>query len=144
MKYPLLALSVISHMGRYDCEWPRNISELATAKYLSDSLGKKTVRTKAKTYSSGQSQSDQSSGESVNYGETGRSLLTPDEILNLGRDVAILLNPKDYPHHPRPVDYWTLPEVFLYLKKEYPQFYWEPPLEFDANPYVAGVRSVVG
>jgi hypothetical protein len=77
-----------------------------------------------------------SSSHSTTHGETGRSLLNPDEILNLGRDVAIAIQPNGHPHYVRPVDYWNLPKAFGYLQEEHPSLYWEPPLIFDENPYV--------
>jgi type IV secretory pathway TraG/TraD family ATPase VirD4 len=77
-------------------QWFCNINDLQTAQYLSQALG---------------------SG-----GGTGAGL-TPKEILNLGRDTAILLAPGDKPHYLRTVDYWDLPSAF------------GPPLEYDPSPY---------
>ncbi len=117
---------------KYFCD----VNDLETAKYLSESLGKSTVRTIGKSTSTGQSAGGATEGESTTYGETGRPLLNPDEILTLGREKAILLNPSTSPHYLRPVDYWKLPETFAYLKDSYPQFYWMPvPLAYDPNPY---------
>ncbi len=50
----------------------------------------------------------------------------PDEILNLGRDTAILLTPGDKPHYLRPVDYWQLADAFVSLKPYYPRM-WNRP-----------------
>ena len=116
-------------------KWFCFVNELETAKYLSESLGKATVRTVGTSKSSSEGRRGGTTGESVNYGETGRSLLTPDEILNLGRDAAILLNPRGLPEYLRPVDYTKLADTYAYLKPEYPGLYWEPPLRFDDNPY---------
>lgn len=135
--------TILSNCGY---KWFCNVNELETAKYLSESLGKKTVRTKGTSQSSSSSSSStasdhptstasSTSGDSTTYGETGRSLLTPDEILTLGRDTAILLNPLDNPHYLRPVDYWDLTKTFAYLRERHPQFYWNPPLRYDPNPY---------
>ena len=134
-------------------KWFCNISDLDTAKYLSESLGKKTIRTKGSSTSKGQSDkagesapdgttirpgsSTETEGESTSFGETGRPLLTPDEILNLGRGTAILLNPLGSPHYLHPIDYWNLQDTFDRLKYEHPQFYWKPPLRYDRNPYIA-------
>lgn len=71
---------------------------------------------------------------STSHGETGRPLLMPDEVLNLGRDTAILLAPGEKPHYLRPIDYWQLPEAFITLKQFYPHLYWDPPLKWDENP----------
>jgi type IV secretory pathway TraG/TraD family ATPase VirD4 len=123
-------------------KWFCFVNEIETAKYLSESLGKATVRTVGKSLSSGQTQGGGTEGESTTYGEMGRELLTPDEVLNLGREVAILLNPRGAPFYLRPVDYRNLTETFAHLKEEYPQFYWDPPLEYDENPYFKGVSRL--
>jgi len=116
-------------------KWFCNVNDLESAKYLSDALGKTTVRTKGVGQSHNEGPGGAGHGESVNYGETGRPLLMPDEIMNLGRDTAIVLNPLDHPHYLRPVDYWSLPDAFAYLKEKYPHLYWQPPLAYDDNPY---------
>lgn len=59
---------------------------------------------------------------------------TPEEIRNLGRDVAILLAPGPLPHYLRPIDYWELASEFPH--KEFK----EPPLVWDPNPYITGSR----
>lgn len=116
-------------------KWFCHISDLETAKYISESLGKATVRTIGKSKSTGTNpEGGQTEGESTSYGETGRPLLTPEEILTLGRDVAIVLNP-GLPHYVRPVDYWKLMDTFSYLKGQHPQFYWMPDLAYDPNPH---------
>ena len=116
---------------KYFCD----VIDLETAKYLSESLGKSTVRTVGKSTSTGQSAGGATAGESTSYGETGRLQLTPDEILNLGQEIAILLNPFTSPHYLRPVEYRKLSETFAHLKDTQPQFYWMPPLTYDDNPY---------
>jgi type IV secretory pathway TraG/TraD family ATPase VirD4 len=117
-------------------KWFCNIADLETAKYLSQTLGKKTVATVSTSQSTGTSGEHPTAGTSTSTGETGRDLLTPDEILNLGRDVAILLNPSTAPHYLRPVDYWELTQKFAYLQKTHPSLYWKPPLSYDDNPYI--------
>lgn len=128
--------TILSNCGY---KWFCYVNDLDTAKYLSESLGQVTVGTTGKSTSSSQSASGRggssTSGQSTTYGEMGRSLLTPDEILNLGREVAILLHPFGVPHYLRPVDYWQLPEAFAHLKEEHPHFYWDPALQYDENPY---------
>ena len=125
--------TILSNCGY---KWFCYVNELETAKYLSESLGKATVRTIGKSKSFGTAGGGAATeGESTTYGETGRALLTPDEILNLGRDTAILLHPFGLPYYLRPVDYWKLTETFAHLKEEYTQLYWDPPLAYDPNPY---------
>jgi type IV secretion system protein VirD4 len=116
-------------------KWFCQNRDLETAKYLSECLGQATVRTVGKSESSGEGAGGATAGSSTTYGEMGRSLLTPAEIMNLTPDVAILLGPVDLPHYLRPVDYWKLSETFTPLKDEYPHFYWKPPLTYDENPY---------
>ena len=111
-------------------KWFCFVNELETAKYLSESLGKTTVRTVGKSESAGQSGGGVTSGESTTYGETGRPLLMPDEILTLGRDAAILLNPRGLPEYLRPVDYWKLADAYAHLRTVHPHnLYREPPLQ---------------
>jgi type IV secretion system protein VirD4 len=64
---------------------------------------------------------------------------TQDDVLDLGRDTAILLTPDSLPHYLRPVDYWGLPEAFGMFRKARPDLYW--PLPFDPNPYVKTDRD---
>jgi type IV secretory pathway TraG/TraD family ATPase VirD4 len=119
-------------------KWFCNIGDLESAKYLSQSLGKRTVETTSKSTSFGHNPGGGSSGESTTHGETGRDLLMPDEILNLGRDTAILLNPMERPQYLRPIDYWDLPAAFAHLKEgeAFSHMYWgKLPLRYDPNPY---------
>lgn len=128
-------------MGNCAWKWFCNLKDLESAKYLSDSLGKKTVQTIGKSKSSGSSPTGETAGESTTFGETGRNLLNPDEALNLGRDVAIVLNPITRPFYVHPVDYWDMPEAFYGYRKNYPQLYWDPPLRYDPNPYIKSSAS---
>lgn len=116
-------------------KWFCYVGDLETAKYLSESLGKATVKTKSTSFSSGTSGERETSGENTSYGETGRELLTPSEILTLGRDKAILLSPDSPPSFLEPVDYWRLAEEFEHLSDNYPLLYSIPELTFDRNPY---------
>jgi hypothetical protein len=115
-------------------KWYCNIGDLESAKYLSESLGEKTVRTASKNFSSGSSGGGESQGESMNYGEKGRRLLTPDEILRLGRDVAIVMQPEGRPMYVKPIDYWNLTSAFARLLFTHLKLYWVPPLIYDENP----------
>ncbi len=113
-----------------------NVTDLPSAEYLSKTLGKKTIRIKNKGESSGESFGGQghrskSEGESVSYSETGRELLTPDEVIHLGTNAAILLAPNTRPHYLRPVDYWNLQDAFEGFQKKYPDLFW--PLYYDRN-----------
>lgn len=119
-------------------KWFCNISDLSTAKYVSESLGNKTVRTTGKSHSANQSESGESEGESTSYGETGRPLMRPEEILTLGREYAIAFQPEGNPLFLQPIDYWNLTRAFDHMKGLHPRMYWEPPLTLDPNPYVQG------
>ena len=124
-------------------KWFCNVNDLDSAKYLSDTLGKKTVVTRSSSDStssgsssgSGSGSTSSSTSHSTTHGETARNLLNPDEIINLGKDVAIALQPHGHPHYLKPIDYWNLPEAFTKLRDVHPAFYWEPPLAYDENPY---------
>lgn len=119
-------------------KWFCNISDLSTAKYVSESLGNKTVRTVGKSENQGNSPGGASEGESTTYGETGRPLLRHEEILTLGRDFAIGFQPHGNPLFLQPIDYWNLQEAFAHMKASDPKMYWNPPLMFDPNPYAPG------
>jgi type IV secretory pathway TraG/TraD family ATPase VirD4 len=102
---------------------------------LSKTLGKKTVATVGQGTSISMSPGGGSSSTSTNYGKTGRELLMPDEILQLGRNTAILLGPNSKPRFLRTVDYWNLTKSFAHLEKRYPSMYWKPPITWDENPF---------
>ncbi len=122
-------------------KWFCNVNDLHSAEYLSKTLGNKTVDTTSTSSSMGMSQGQGSTSSSTSHGQTGRALLTPDEVLNLGRDTAILLAPGERPHYLRPVDYWDLPAAFAHMKEYYPRLYWEPPLSYDPNPYYKPAKT---
>ena len=117
---------------KYFCD----VNDLDSAKYLSETLGKKTVQTVGSSTSQGATQAGQTEGTSTTYGETGRSLLTPDEIQHLGKNTAILLNPDTRPHYLHPVDYWNLQSAYQHLEKSRHKTYWDPTLSYDRNPAV--------
>jgi len=116
-------------------KWFCNVSDLHTADYLSKTLGNRTVQTMGKSTSINMSGSGGSSGTSTSYGQAARALLAPDEILNLGRNTAILLSPGSKPQNLRTVDYWDLAKAFGHLEKQYPSMYWKPKLTWDPNPF---------
>lgn len=109
-------------------KWFCNVNDLESAKYLSETLGKKTVQTVGRT-------ENEQGGGGFSFGETGRPLLTPDEILNLGREAAIVTHPGGNPYYLRPIDYWNLQAAFSQLQGSYPETYWDPPIAYDPNPY---------
>lgn len=126
-------------LGNCAYKWFCNINDLETADYLSKTLGNQTVQTVGTSASTNFGQGGGSSGSSTTYGQTGRALLMPDEILTLGRDTAILLAPGTLPQYLRPIDYWDLAKAFPHL--QYPQvqqyyahMYWDPPIWWDENP----------
>jgi len=117
-------------IGNCAYKWFCNTNDNQTAEYLSKTLGNKTVRTtnrgenKGSSFSSGaNAHSSTSEGDNISYGETGRPLLTLDEVLNLGarrpscwlQILAPLL---------RPVDYWKLQEAFSMFRATSPNLYW--------------------
>lgn len=126
-------------------KWFCNVSDYQGAEYLSKTLGKKTVRTISKGENEGTtkgaSRPMEREGKSTSYGEVGRDLLQPDEVLNLGRETAILIAPGSLPHYLQPVDYWNLPEAFSMFEQSCPHLFWDPPLQYDANPTVPGSKG---
>ncbi|MCA1606468.1 MAG: type IV secretory system conjugative DNA transfer family protein, partial [Acidobacteria bacterium] len=60
-------------------KWFCNVSDLKTAKYVSETLGQTTVATVGKSTSTGQNRGGASVGESTNFGETGKPLLRSEE-----------------------------------------------------------------
>ena len=122
--------TILSNCGY---KWFCYVGDLDTAKYLSETLGKKTVQTVGTSTSQGTNKGGETEGSSTTYGETGRDLLTPDEVLNLGKDVAILLNPITSPGYLRTIDYWR-------LREEFSDVY--PSLTYDDNPYRNPTRLI--
>jgi len=118
-------------------KWFCNVNDLDSAKYLSDTLGKKTVGTTSRSDSSSSGPGGAGNSQSTSYSETGRNLLNPDEVLNLGKGVAITIQPDGHPHYVRPVDYWNLANAFGHLREQHASLYWDPPLSYDRNPYIA-------
>lgn len=116
-------------------KWFCNVSDLTSAKFVSESLGNKTVRTVGKSHSTREIRDGESEGESTTYGETGRPLLRPEEVMALGREVAITFNPHGAPMFLETVDYWNLQAAFAHMKEAHPRMYWETPLVYDENPH---------
>ncbi len=123
-------------VGNCSYIWFCNVKDLESAKKVSESIGDKTVSTMTQGENSGTTpQGGTTSGTSTNYGETGRRLLKPEEVLTLGRDVAIVLPVTGQPLYLVPVDYWNLDNAFGTYAKRYPKLFSEPPLQYDPNPY---------
>lgn len=122
-------------------KWFCDVNDLESAKYLSDTLGKATVATSSSSASSSAGPGGSSSSQSTTFSETGRFLLNADEVLNLGKNVAITIQPNGHAHYIRPVDYWNLTAAFGYLSQGHPGLYWEPPLTYDQNPYIASEET---
>jgi type IV secretory pathway TraG/TraD family ATPase VirD4 len=121
-------------VGNCAYKWFCNLEDLDSAKYLSEALGDKTVRTTGTSTSAGTSAGGATAGESTTYGEMGRRLLKPEEILVLGTGVAIALQPEGRPLYLRPVDYWNLATAFARWKEKFPGLFWLPPMAPDPNP----------
>lgn len=116
-------------------KWLCNVRDYETAKYVSDTLGQRTVGTA--TVNEGVSgQGEATSGKA--YGEMGRSLLTPDEVMQLGRDKAIVLPPAGRPFQVWGVGYWAIRDEFLPYREGAMQLYYSHPLVIDPNPYRQG------
>lgn len=113
-------------------KWLCNVRDLKTAKYVSDTLGNRTIGTK--TMNEGTSgQGEATSGTA--YGEMGRPLLTPDEVMQLGREKAIVLPPVGRPFQTWRVDYRNIRYEFLLYRETTMQVYYAQPLVVDPNPY---------
>lgn len=116
-------------------KWFCNVNDLDSAEYVSKTLGKATVETTSTSDSVSAGSNSSSRSQSTTRGETGRPLLNPDEVLTLGRDIAIAMQPYGHPYYLKPVDYWSLPDAFAALEEICPHLYWHPPLSYDENPY---------
>lgn len=131
-------------LGNCAYKWYCNVTDLESAKYLSDSLGQATVRTTGTSSTSGSSSSvtgensssSSSSSQSTTYGEMGRKLLNPDEIMHLGKHVAIVMQPEGLPMYVFPVDYRHLTDAFAPFQQSYPALFWQPPISYDPNPFL--------
>lgn len=122
-------------------KWFCNVLDLESAKYLSETLGKTTVRTVGQSEGENEGPGGASKSAGKSYGETGRLLLAPDEVLTLGRDVAIVLNPEGHPLYVHPVDYWQLKQAFRHFADQTLRF---SSLAFDENPYHAAGQKKAG
>lgn len=72
-------------IGNADCLCYLGGNEQSTHKYISELLGKETIDTQTRSQSRGKS-----GNSSINYQQTGRELMTPDEVRMLDNDYAIV------------------------------------------------------
>lgn len=130
--YGTSADTIISNCGY---KWFCNVKDLQTAEYVSKALGQMTVQTVSQTISG----ADGSTGRTL--GETGRSLLFPDEIMSMGKGTAFAFQPRGRAHYLKPVDYWHL-SVYLLPRLEDAKAHVKlPDLDaFDPNPFYDQTR----
>lgn len=83
-------------------------NEVSTFKYISELLGKETLDTRTRSVSKGRSGSS-----SVNYQQTGRELMTPDEVRALDNDHCILFIRGELPVMDRKYDILKHPGLKL-------------------------------
>ena len=124
-------------IGNCRYKWFCNVDDLESAKYLSEYLGKYTVGTVSTGKSEGQTigpNGRAQEGKSTNFGEMGKDLLSPDQILQLGKNAAILLETGTLPQYIRPVDYWDLPKAFARLKDSCPKSFLGPAVAVGPEP----------
>ncbi|EPQ0562662.1 type IV secretory system conjugative DNA transfer family protein [Pseudomonas aeruginosa] len=99
-------------------------SDVDTAKYISESLGKLTVEYNTANSSSGSSFGSgvsSNSGAGVSQQFTGRDLLTPDEVMRLPNDVEIVQVQGEAPYTLRRLNYLTDPEYAGRFDSAFPE-----------------------
>lgn len=131
--YGKAAGTILSNCG---WKWFCNVQDLQTAEYVSKMLGTATQATESQTI--GQNNA------STAYGETARPLRTPDEVMAMGKEYAVVFRPGGRPHAVATCDYWQLKGRVASLLKGGPG-YDVPDLDaVDANPYrTAPIPSVI-
>ena len=123
--YGVLADSILNSCS---WQWFSNVGELTTAKYVSESLGKRTIVT--------QSTSLAGENQSMSYGEMGRDLMTPAEVQAMGKTVAIVFQQGSLPRYLRTVDYWHMVREFGWLREKLMRRYFKDPYLWSPNPYL--------
>lgn len=124
--YGKAAGTILSNCG---WKWFCNVQDLQTAEYVSKMLGTATQATESQTV--GQNSS------STAYGETARPLRTPDEVMNMGKDYAVVFRPGGRPHAVATCDYWQMKGRMASLLKSRPDYEVPDFDAVDANPYRA-------
>ena len=81
-------------------------NEQSTHKYISEMLGKETLDTRTRGLTRGRNGSS-----SINYQQTGRELMTPDEVRAMDNDYAILFIRGERPVMDRKYDVMKHPRV---------------------------------
>lgn len=122
----LYGASADTIIGNCGYKWFCNIKDLQTADYVSKALGQMTVRTVSETISS----ADGKTSKSSSYGEMGRALFLPDELLSMGRQVAFAFQPKGRPYYVKPLDYWHMHAFFSFRVAGMPDL-----RTYDSNPF---------
>lgn len=121
-------------LGNCAWKWFCNVSDLEGAKTLSEALGDKTVGTVQQSEGTTTSDKSGSATSGMSYGEMGRRLRTPDELMSLGKDTAFLFTPDSRPVLLRPIDYWQIRQEFDWLAEGVLRLYFSAPYEYDDNP----------
>jgi type IV secretory pathway TraG/TraD family ATPase VirD4 len=120
--YGASANTIISNCGY---KWFCNIKDLQTAEYVSKALGQMTVRTVSQTINASDGKASRT------FGEMGKSLIFPDELLTMGRKAAFAFRPGGRAFYIKPLDYWHL---HAYLSR--PDVPRMPDLKaYDDNPF---------
>lgn len=122
----LYGASADTIIGNCGYKWFCNIKDLQTADYVSKALGQMTVRTVSETVSSANGHTSRS----ASYGEMGRALFLPDELLSMGRQVAFAFQPKGRPYYVKPLDYWHMHAFFSFRVAGMPDL-----KAYDNNPF---------
>lgn len=117
--------TIVSNCG---WKWFCNVQDLKTAQYVSAALGTTTIDTVSHSTGAG-------GNGSTTTGEMARPLLMPEEVMQLGKGVAIAFNPVTWPHSLRLAKYWELTARFMQARKPTDP-YWDADFtKCDPNPF---------
>lgn len=117
--------TILSNCG---WKWFCNVQDLRTAQYVSSALGTTTIDTVSHT-------AGQGGKGSTTTGEMARALLMPEEVMQLGRNLAIAFNPIGWPHILSLANYWELTARFMQARKPADP-YWDADFtKSDPNPF---------
>ena len=120
-------------------KWMCNIRDHKTAKYVSDTLGNRTIATTSTSAAATPTTSlpfgmPKPPATSTTTGEAGRPLMTPDEVMQEGRDTAFVFGPTGRPWYVRTVTLARVVDEFGNLPAMQP--YFAAGWKWDANPYL--------